>query len=366
MDFYMPARLLTGREVVRKNADRIAAFGRRCLIVTSGSAAKRCGALDDVTGVLTEKGIAYEVFDGIRPNPSMYSCVDGGRAAAQFGAEFVIGIGGGSALDSAKVIAVFAANRDLDADSIYRMKWQNRALPVILIGTTAGTGSEVTRVAVITDTKGKKHSMHDDMLYAALAFGDPRYTESMPLRVTASTGVDALAHCLESYFSKKANDVSRAFALKGIEQLLKPLENIAAGRIPTAEEREVLYDGSILGGLAICVTGTVMAHNLGYYLTENYGIPHGFACTVFHPALLRHAAACAPEYTAEMLRRVGTDLESLIALIRALTPDPEVSLTAEQIEAILPRWENNGSVKNTIGNVTMEELRQIFTELFSV
>ena len=81
MDFYMPARLLTGRDVVRKNADRIAAFGRRCLIVTSGSAAKRCGALDDVTGVLTEKGIAYEVFDGIRPNPSMYSCVDGGRAA---------------------------------------------------------------------------------------------------------------------------------------------------------------------------------------------------------------------------------------------------------------------------------------------
>ena len=366
MDFYMPARLLTGRDVVRRNADRIAGFGCRCLIVTSGSAAKRCGALDDVTGVLTEKGIAYEIFDEIRPNPSMHACVEGGRAAARLGADFVIGIGGGSVLDSAKVISVFATNPELDADSIYGMNWQNRPLPVILVGTTAGTGSEVTRVAVITDTKGKKHSMHDDMLYAALALGDPRYTESMPLRVTASTGVDALAHCLESYFSKKANDISRAFALKGIEQMLKPLENIAAGKIPTAEEREVLYDGSILGGLAICVTGTVMAHNLGYYLTEEYGIPHGFACTVFHPALLRHAAACAPEYTEEMLRRAGTDLESLIALIRALTPDPEVKLTAEQIEAILPRWENNGSVKNTIGNVTVGQIRQIFTELFCV
>ena len=302
--------------------------------------------------------------DGIRPNPSMYSCVEGGRAAAQLGADFVIGIGGGSALDSAKVIGVFATNPDLDADSIYQMNWQNRPLPVLLAGTTAGTGSEVTRVAVITDTKGKKHSMHDDMLYAALAFGDPCYTESMPLRVTASTGVDALAHCLESYFSKKANDVSRAFALKGIEQLLAPLKNIADGKFPTAEEREVLYNGSILGGLAICVTGTVMAHNLGYYLTETYGIPHGFACTVFHPALLRHAAACAPEYTEEMLRRVGTDLESLIGLIRVLTPDPQITLTEEQIEALLPRWENNGSVKNTIGNVTTEDIRQVFTELF--
>ena len=231
MDFYMPARLLTGRDVIRKNADRFAAFGRRCLIVTGGNAAKRCGALDDVTGVLRERDIAFEVFDEIRPNPSIYSCVDGGRAAARFGADFVIGIGGGSALDSAKVISVYAANPDLDADSIYGMNWKNTPLPVILIGTTAGTGSEVTRVAVITDTKGKKHSMHDDMLYAALAFGDPRYTESMPLRVTASTGVDALAHCLESYFSKKANDISRAFALKGIEQLLKPLEIIAAAMI---------------------------------------------------------------------------------------------------------------------------------------
>ena len=366
MDFYMPARLLTGRDVIRKNADRFAAFGRRCLIVTGGNAAKRCGALDDVTGVLRERDIAFEVFDEIRPNPSIYSCVDGGRAAARVGADFVIGIGGGSALDSAKVISVYAANPDLDADSIYGMNWKNTPLPVILIGTTAGTGSEVTRVAVITDTKGKKHSMHDDMLYAALAFGDPRYTESMPLRVTASTGVDALAHCLESYFSKKANDVSRAFALKGIEQLLKPLENIAAGHLPTAEEREILYDGSILGGLAICVTGTVMAHNLGYYLTEEYGIPHGFACTVFHPALLRHAAAVAPEYTAEMLKRVGTDMDSLIALIKALTPEPEVKLTPEQIEAILPRWENNGSVRNTIGEVTTDQIRQIFTELFSV
>ena len=114
MDFYLPTRLITGHDVVVQNADRIAAFGKRCLIVTSGTAAKKCGALDDVTGVLEQKGIGYEIFDEVKPNPSIESCVKGGRLANRFGAEFVIGIGGGSPLDAAKVIALSAANPELD------------------------------------------------------------------------------------------------------------------------------------------------------------------------------------------------------------------------------------------------------------
>ena len=365
MDFYLPTRLITGEHAVRNNAELLSEFGKRCLIVTSGSAAKRCGALEDVCQALEEQNIEYTVFDAIRPNPSLASVLEGGRIAAETGCDFIIGIGGGSPLDAAKVIAVSAANPTLGRDELYSMDWPANPLPVVLVGTTAGTGSEMIPVAVITDITGRKRSFRGEKLYAAVSFGDARYTEAVPLNITASTGVDALAHCLESCFSKKATEVSRAFAIQGICTLLKPLQEVADGHLPTAEERIRLYEGSLLGGMAISVTGTIFPHNLGYYLTENYGVPHGFACAVFHPALLLHAAESAPAYTQELCRRCGTDPEKLSELIRALTPKPEVRLSGSEIEALLPRWENAAAVKNTIGAMTSDDVRRILTELFS-
>ena len=364
MEFYLPVRLLTGRGVVAQNAERLTAFGRRCLIVTGGSGAKRCGALDDVVAALRSRDIEYRIFDRVRPNPSVFSCVEGGQLAFDYGAEFIVGIGGGSALDAAKLIAVSAANPSLDAEGLYRKNWPNAPLPVVLVGTTAGTGSEVTPVAVITDPSGRKNSFHGEDFYAALSFGDPRYTESLPLSVTASTGVDALSHCLESLLSRTATDVSRAFALQGIAQLLAPLRTVAGGRLPSVQEREVLYHGSILGGMAISVTGTVFPHKLGYWLTEEHGLPHGFACAVFLPALLRRADACGEVELRALLSRCGTDPMSLTALIEALTPKPGFTLTQAEADALVPRWENNAALSKTVGGVTSDELREILRELF--
>ena len=186
----------------------------------------------------------------------------------------------------------------------------------------------------------------------------------MPLEVTASTGVDALAHCLESYFHKKANEISRAFALRGIELLLPPLRRVAEGELPDLHGREILYDASILGGMAISVTGTCMPHNLGYYLTEAYNIPHGFACAAFLPALLRHAADCALEETESLCRRVGVGVEALCALIQALTPPLELDITPAEVERVLPRWETAAAIRNTIGDVTTDQVRRIWLERF--
>ena len=364
MDFYLPVRLFTGRGIVEKNAERLAAFGRRCLIVTGGSAARRCGALDDVSAALASQGIESRIYDGVRPNPSVYSCIEAGQLAHDFGAAFVIGIGGGSALDAAKLAAVSAANPMLDAEALYRKDWANPPLPVVLVGTTAGTGSEVTPVAVITDMHGRKNSFHGEDMYAALSLGDPRYTESMPLPVTASTGVDALAHCVESLLSRTANDVSRAFAMQGIAQLLAPLATIAGGRLPSSEEREILYRGSILGGMAISVTGTIFPHKLGYWLTEEHGYPHGFACAVFLPALLRHAEEADEDFLCTALTRCGTDRAELSALIEALTPKPDFSLAESELEALARRWDDNAALKKTISGVSNAELREILSGLF--
>jgi len=364
MNFYLPTRLFTGRGVVAAQAERLAALGKRCLIVTSGTAARRCGALDDVTGALESRGVAWRVFDGVRPNPTAASCLEGGRLAREFEAAFIVGIGGGSPLDAAKAVAVSAANPELDEKGLLALGWPCEPLPIVLVGTTAGTGSEVTPISVLTDEGGRKRSLSGEKLYATLALGDPRYTESMPLSVTASTGVDALAHCLESYFNRTATDVSRAFALQGVATLLPPLRTVAGGRLPSAEEREALYRGSILGGMAISIAGTVLPHNMGYYLTENHGVPHGFACAAFLPALLRHAVRVAPDYAAELEKRTGADMAALNALLENLVPDPGVRLTAEEIDALLPRWDNVAQVQRTVGGVELEEIRQILTENF--
>ncbi len=363
MNYFLPAKLISGENAVVNNGEKIAAFGKHCLIVTGGSSAKKSGALDDVLKALEMHGVKHSIYDAVKPNPSIQSVIEGGRFAAEEGCDFVIGIGGGSPLDAAKVIAISAANPELDRDGLYSMNWPKERLPLVLVGTTAGTGSEVTPVSVITDLDGRKRSFRGDSIYADLSFGDARYTMSMPLSVTASTAVDAFAHCMESYLSKKANGASRGFAFEGLRMLLEPLKKLSEGELPTEQERHQLYDASILGGMAISVTGTNLGHNLGYYMTESHDVPHGYACAMFQPDLIRHGLEYAPEYTQELLRMLNISAEELIALLKKLTPDFGVKLSAEEIEALLPRWENVPNLQATVGGVPLDEVRRILTEL---
>ena len=365
MNFYMPVQVQIGDNAVENSAAKIAAFGRRCLIVTGASSAKRSGALDDVIHALDAQNISWQVFDGIKASPTMEACLAAAAQAADFGAELIIGIGGGSPLDAAKVVAVAAANQDIDAKGLYNKQWTHPRLPLVLVGTTAGTGSEVTPVAVLTNDAGVKKSIRDDMLYADLALGDPKYTMSLPRSITVSTGIDAVTHCTESYFSKKTNAFSRACALYGMELLLPPLQSLVNGDALSYRQRSDLYQGSIMAGLAISVTGTVFAHNVGYYFSENHGLPHGEACALFLPELLRHAAVCAPEYSAAYYSKLGITMEALIALTEALLPTPKIKLTEALVDSLLPRWENNGSVNNTIGSITTQDIKQILMTKFA-
>ncbi len=366
MNFYMPVRLMTGRGVVAANADLIASFGKKVLLVTSGSAAKRSGALDDVTSVLQDKGIAYTVYDGIQPNPTIASCIEAGRKGAEFGAEFVIGIGGGSPLDASKVVAVCVTNPTYESADLYKLQWANKPVPVVLIGTTSGTGSEVTQISVITNPSGNKVGMRSDDLYAAAAFGDPRYTESMPLSVTATTGVDALCHCVESYLNKTASDISRAIALQGIKELMPLLNKVAEGHLPTSDERETLYNASILGGMAICITGTVAPHAIGYLLSEKYNVPHGFACASFLPALLDQTEAAAPSLAAAFYADTGYQKADYLSLVEKLLPAYDLHMTEEQIHAASPRWTlQNGNIAKTPGTCDQAVVETFLRTVFA-
>ena len=365
MNFYMPTRLFTGENCLFQNSGMFASYGSRCLIVTGKHAAKQSGALDDVMKVLEENSISASVYDGVTQNPPLAACMEAGSMAHETGADFLIGIGGGSSLDAAKAASVFAANEGLDEAGFYSSVWPNSPLPVILVGTTSGTGSEMTRVAVLTDSRCRKHSIKHDLLSPALSFGDSRYTENNSLPLTLTTGVDALAHCLESYFSFKGDEISRSFAVRGVRLLFHPLSAAADGAALTKDERRQLYEASILGGLAINTSGTGFPHNMGYFLTERYHVPHGFACAEYLPELLTLAGEYDPAYAACFYAEAGVTEMDLTELIRRSVPDPKVVLSKSELEELLPRWENNGSVKNSRCSIDLPIVRSILEKKFS-
>jgi len=307
LNSYMPVKLVTGAGCVRASAKELAKLGKVCLIVTGKTSAKVCGALQDVTDTLECNGQRWLLFDEIGQNPRLTDCMAAAEKAIAAGADFVLGIGGGSPLDAAKCIAVLAANPGLTQAQLYAFDWANPPLKIVTVGTTAGTGSEVTKVSVITTPDGRKKSFHHETVFPVLALGDPTYTMSMPPMVTRATMVDVLAHCAESFFSRAANHISRCYAVEGIRLLLPVFRMMAEKGCDNLDydTREKLYCASIYGGLAINVTGTCFPHTMGYLLTESFGIPHGTACAVFQKEFFEYNKAVVPALAAEYLERIG-------------------------------------------------------------
>lgn len=363
MNFYMPTRLVTGKGCVTEHADLFRLLGKKALLVTGKTAARKSGALADVTKALEQCGMSYVVFDGIEQNPSYDTCKEASLLALQEGADCIVGIGGGSPLDAAKAIAVLATDRQMDSDGMYGLQWNRSPLPIAAVGTTAGTGSEVTPVAVIT-CNGMKKSLRHDRLYPTVSFGDPTYTLSLDVGFTRSTAIDALCHCVESYFNRTANELSRCFALRGTALLLEELSKTASNQPLGYEDREKLYLASLYGGLAISVTGTAFPHAMGYFLSEQYGVPHGAACGVYLPAFLAHNALCEPELYTEFTEKLEIGNSSIGNLVKKNMPALSVSLTREQVQELLPRFDNNKSLQKCFGNVDRRYAEELLTRLF--
>lgn len=354
LNSFMPVKLVTGSGCVRAAAKELAKLGKVCLIVTGRTAAKVSGALQDVTDTLQSNGQRWVLFDAIGQNPKLTDCMAAAEAAIAAGAEFIIGIGGGSALDAAKCIAVLAANPGMTQAQLYVFDWANRPLKIVAVGTTAGTGSEVTKVSVITTPDGRKRSFHHEDIFPALSLGDPGYTMSLSPMVTRATMVDVLAHCAESFFSRSANHLSRCCAVEGIRLLLPVFRAMAEKGCEALDydAREALYCASIYGGLAINVTGTCFPHTMGYLLTETFGIPHGTACAVFQRDFYEYNKTVVPALAAEYLQRIGCSEEEYFRLLEVLTPPCDITMEEALIARAHSRWLGNGSMAKCQGNFT--------------
>lgn len=369
MDFNLniPVKIVSGKNAVKNNAHLLSPLGKRCVIVTGGKSAVLSGALSDVEEALTENGISFTVYDRIGPNPRLDHCHECGRIAREFGADFIIGIGGGSPLDAAKAVAVYTANPDFSPNDIYTVTDRKKALPIVLVGTTAGTGSEVGRVSVLTDPEtGRKKSIAPDDCYPTLSFADSTYTESMPYDITVSTALDALSHALEGYMSIKCSDIPTLFGERAIELIWEGLKYLHSEKtLPDSTLREKLYYGSLYAGVTLSYCGTAFPHPLGYILTENYGIPHGKACTVFMEDFIKRSSEFEKEKTQRALSVMGTDINEFIRVINELTDVTDIRMTEEEIEKYTLRFDSiPNNFKFSPGSFTKEDAVRVLKEKF--
>lgn len=366
MDFELniPARVISGKGCVLKNSALLSSFGKSCLIVTGKSSAKKSGALSDVTAALEKEKIGFEIFDDITPNPLLSSCFSAGKKARLSGADFIVGIGGGSVLDAAKAAAVYAANGALSPLDIYAAKKRNRAVPLVLISTTAGTGSEVGKVAVLTnDETGRKKSIAYDDCFPSLTFADSTYTHAMPFGTTVSTALDALCHALEGFFSPGCTDIPAMFALKGIGLLWPELKKLRETKaLPSDDSRTALYYGSLYAGITLSYCGTAFPHPLGYVLTESFGVPHGFACSAFMSEFIERAEKSESEKLQTVLPSLGETKQSFCRVVKELTVLPKISLSEDEIQKICSRWDQSspGNFAHSPGGFSKSDAEEIF------
>lgn len=350
---YNPTRIIFSEGAARDFDYR--EFGRRALLVCGRSSARLCGALDEVRTTLEAQGISYSLFDRVENNPRVETCWTAGNQARADGIDFIIGIGGGSPLDAAKAIAAFAARAYPSPESIYKDQ-VDAALPVIAIGTTAGTGSEVTQYSVLTvQSASTKKTVKSPALFPRVALMDVRYTATLPHRLTVATAVDAISHCIEGYCSVRASAYTNAIALRAMRMLANSLRKITDGQLDD-EVREDLLQASTMAGLVIAQTGTGFAHALGYMLTFFEGFQHGEANAQFLTDFVEAMSIARPEKERAILHALGLkSTDEMRAWLRELIP-ARPHLTREEVMQFTHLSETAASLSNSVYVINEDEI----------
>lgn len=250
------------------------------------------GVTKKVTDVLDNAGLAYEIYSNIKPNPTIENVQTGVAAFKKSGADYLIAIGGGSSMDTAKAIGIIIANPEFeDVRSLEGVAPTKKpSIPIIAVPTTAGTAAEVTINYVITDVeKKRKFVCVDTHDIPVIAVVDPDMMSSMPKGLTASTGMDALTHAIEGYITKGAWEMTDMFHLKAIELISKNLRGACEN---TKEGREGMALGQYIAGMGFSNVGLGIVHSMAHALGAVYDTPHGVANAILLPTVMEYNAPC--------------------------------------------------------------------------
>jgi len=280
------------------------------LVVMDKNLAKT-GLQEKIASILVSEGIKFTVFDKVEPEPRIELADEGAALSLKNKCDSVIGIGGGSAMDVAKAIAVIATNKGAAVDYLGLNKVPKPGLLKIMIPTTAGTGSEVTFTAVfIRKNLKKKEGMNSPYLYPDLALLDPELTLTLPPEPTAHTGLDALCHAIESYTSINASPLSEMFSLEAIALIAENLRTcVHDGKNIAARERMLL--GSLYAGIGLANAGVTAVHSLSYPLGGKFGVGHGLANTILLAPVMAFNLPGALEKFADVAEAMGECVDGL-------------------------------------------------------
>jgi alcohol dehydrogenase len=307
------------------------AGGKKVLVVVDPGFAKT-GSFIRVTQSLEREGLSFVLFDRVEPEPRTVVADQGGEVARKERCDFVLGVGGGSAMDTAKAAAVLATNGGRARDYQGLDKVPRPGLLKGMVPTTAGTGSEVTFTAVfINEEEKKKAGINSPHLYPEMSVLDPELTLSLPPAVTAFTGMDALAHAVESYTSKAAHPLSEMFSLEAIRLIGKSLRRAVKAGSDLDARSEMLL-GSLLAGIGLANAGVTAVHSLSYPLGGRFRVPHGVGNGLLLPAVMEYNALSLPEKFAKIAGAMGEKTEGLSAKNAALLAVESVRGLARDIQ----------------------------------
>ena len=296
-----------GAGAIKEIANEVKVRGFAKAFVCSDPDLIKFGVTKKVTDVLDEAGLAYEIYSNIKPNPTIENVQTGVAAFKASGADYLIAIGGGSSMDTAKAIGIIINNPEFeDVRSLEGVAPTKKpCVPIIAVPTTAGTAAEVTINYVITDVEKKRKFVcvdtHDIPVVAVI---DPDMMSSMPKGLTASTGMDALTHAIEGYITKGAWEMTDMFHLKAIEIISNSLRGAVAN---TPEGREGMALGQYVAGMGFSNVGLGIVHSMAHSLGAVYDTPHGVANAILLPTIMEYNAPCTGDKYKYIAKAMGVE-----------------------------------------------------------
>ena len=379
--FVIPNHTVVGTNVLGEAAPLLKKMGNKAFIVT-GKHVAVSDMMKQLTALLDENGIDCVIFDGITGEPTDTMIENGVEMLKSSGCDFIIGIGGGSPLDSAKAIAAMAVNEGSIAD--YNGKEiTGEILPLAAIPTTAGTGSEATKFTVITDSeKGIKMLLKGDVLVPKLAIVDSSFTVGAPKSVTSATGLDALTHAVEAYTSRKAFSMTDTLAVSAVKRIMKYLP-IAYRESDNSLAREQMSIAALEAGICINNSSVTIVHGMSRPIGALFHVPHGMSNAMLLKECLSFAVSGAYEKFANLGRETGvasdsdsdeTAAEKFIDSLQNICDVCEIP-TLEQygidraeyyskISKMATDAVASGSPANTVKEVTVDDCIEIYKKLY--
>ena len=386
--YFLPVHIQFGWDKVDSVADFVKPYGNKALIVTGRTSAKKSGLYDRVTAKLDAAHIEHVLFDQVDANPLTTTALDGAALAKSESCDMVIAIGGGSIMDCAKGIAFMSVNEGDINDYIFNRKTSDKALPLIVIPTTCGTGSEGNGFGVLTNPEtGDKKSLRCNAIVPKVSIVDPAVMGTMPPHVLASVGFDALCHNIEAYTSKTAQPFTDAlsyYAVTLLAQYLVPLykhvKAVANGKPEVLSEKQLTKAwesvtlASTIGGMVINTAGVTLAHGMEHPASGLKDITHGVGLAIIEPVAVDYTWSANPDKFGALARifnygdgsELGEALRLIVHDLDLTTNLTELGFTKKDIPWLVDNVYvvATGNIANTMAEISRKDIEVLYKKMF--